>query len=101
MQIEIVAQLRNEIVSPKRGITDDLPSGRKKTHRCAVAVRGSRRLNCGVKTNRILATIFVLEKTRKRNQRVNAFLKAGGRESKAEVVPTTDLLMQTPLSHEG
>jgi len=66
-----------------------------------MAVRCSHRLNSGVKTNRILTTIFVLEKTRKRTQRVNAFLKAGGRESKAEVVSVTDLLMQGHFSHEG
>jgi len=63
-----------------------------------MAVRCSHRLNCGVKTNRILTTIFVLEKTRKRTQRVNVFLKAGGRESKAEVVSVTDLVTESALS---
>ena len=66
-----------------------------------MAVRCSHRLNYDVKTNRILTTIFVLEKTRKRTQRVNAFLKAGGRESKAEVVSVTDLLMKSLFSQEG
>ena len=63
-----------------------------------MAVRCSHRLNYGVKTNRILTTIFVLEKTRKRTQRVNAFLKAGGRETKAEVVSVTDLFMESTFS---
>ena len=63
-----------------------------------MAVRCSHRLNFGVKTNRILTTIFVLEKTRKRTLRVNAFLKAGGRESKAEVVSVTDLVTESALS---
>jgi hypothetical protein len=54
-----------------------------------------------MKTNSILTSIFVLEKTRKRAQRVNPFLKAGGHESKAEVVSVTDLLMQSLFSHEG
>jgi|GEM_PF-3374014 len=55
-----------------------------------------------MRTKSTQTTIFVfLEETRKRAQRVNGFLKAGGRESKAEVVPTTDLLLQAPLSHEG
>ena len=63
-----------------------------------MAVRGSHHLNSGVKTNRILTTIFVLEKTRKRTQRVNAFLKASGLESKAEVVSITDLVTESALS---
>jgi hypothetical protein len=54
----------------------------------------------GMKRNNIPTSVFVV-KTRKRSQRVNTFPKAGGRERRAEVVPTTDLLMQTPLSHEG
>src|SRR6266436_1493550 len=98
MQIEIVVRFRNEIVYLKRGSTDDLASDRKKSHPCAIAVRGSHRLNSGVKTNRILTTIFVLEKTRKRTQRVNAFLKASGPESKAEVVSITDLVTESALS---
>jgi len=75
-----------------------LASGTAKSHPCAMAVRCSQRLNSGVKTNRILTTIFVLEKTRKRTQRVNAFLKAGGRESKAKVVSVTDLVTESALS---
>jgi hypothetical protein len=63
-----------------------------------MAVRCSHRLNSGVKTNHILTTIFVLEKTRKRTQRVNTFLKAAGRESKAEVVSVTDLVTESALS---
>jgi hypothetical protein len=48
-----------------------------------------------VKTNSILTTIFVSEKTWKRTQRVNGFLKAGRRESKAEVVSVTDLVTES------
>jgi hypothetical protein len=51
-----------------------------------------------MKTNSFLTTIFVLEKTRKRTQRVNAFLKASGPESKAEVVSITDLVTESALS---
>jgi hypothetical protein len=77
----------------ERGNTDHLASGTEKSHSRAIAARWSRRVNCGVKTNRfmtILTIIFVAEKTRKRAQRVNAF--------KAEVVPITDLLMQSAFS---
>jgi len=51
-----------------------------------------------VKTNSILTSIFVSEKMWKRTQRVNAFLKAGGRETKAEVVSVTDLFMESAFS---
>jgi hypothetical protein len=51
-----------------------------------------------MKTNSFLASIFVSEKTRKRAQRVNAFLKAGGHESRAEVVSVTDLFMESAFS---
>jgi hypothetical protein len=51
-----------------------------------------------MKTNSSLTSIFVSEKTRKRAQRVNAFLKAGGHESRAEVVSVTDLFMESAFS---
>jgi hypothetical protein len=51
-----------------------------------------------MKTNSFLISIFVSEKTRKRAQRVNAFLKAGGHESRAEVVSVTDLFMESAFS---
>jgi hypothetical protein len=54
----------------------------------------------GMKTNNILTSVFVV-KIRKRSQRVNTFLKVDGRERRTEVVPATDLLMQTPLFYEG
>ena len=53
-----------------------------------------------MKTNSILTSIFVM-KTRKRFERVNLLLKAGGYESRAEIVSVTDLLMQSLFSHEG
>jgi len=46
--------------------------------------------NLRMKTNSFLTSIFVSEKTRKRAQRINAFLKAGGRESETEVVSAAD-----------
>jgi hypothetical protein len=48
--------------------------------------------------NRILTTIFVLEKTRKRTQRVNASLMASGPKSKAEVISITDPVTESTLS---
>jgi len=48
-----------------------------------------------VKTNSILTSIFVSEKMWKRTQRVNDFVKAGGRETKAEVVSVTDLVTES------
>jgi hypothetical protein len=78
----------------ERGNTDHPASGTEKSHSRAIAARWSRRVNCGVKTDRfmtILTIIFVSEKTRKRAQCVNPFLKA-------EVVPITDLLMQSAFS---
>jgi len=54
----------------------------------------------GVKTNNILTSVFVV-KIRKRSQRVNTFPKMDGRERRTEVVPATDLVMQTPLFYEG
>ena len=53
-----------------------------------------------MKPNNILASVFLV-KTGKRAQHVNTLPKVGGRERRAEVVPVTDLLMQTPLSDEG
>jgi hypothetical protein len=54
----------------------------------------------GMKTNNILISVFVV-KTRERSQHANTFPEVGGRERRAEMVPVTDLLMQTPLSYEG
>jgi hypothetical protein len=51
-----------------------------------------------MKTNSFLTSIFVSEKTGKRGRRVTGFLKAGGHESKAEVVSVTDLFMQSAFS---
>jgi len=51
-----------------------------------------------MKTNWFLTSIFVSEKTGKHARRVNAFLKTGGRESKAEVVSVNDLFMQSAFS---
>jgi hypothetical protein len=51
-----------------------------------------------MKTNSFLTSIFVSEKTRKRGQRVNAFLKAGGHETKAKIVSVTDLFLQSAFS---
>jgi hypothetical protein len=50
--------------------------------------------------NRVLTSVFV-GKPRRGSERANPFFQADGRESKAEVVSITDLLMQTPPSHEG
>jgi len=54
-----------------------------------------------MKTNSLLITIFVFERAPTRAQRVNPFLSVGSRESKAEVVSRTDLLMQSLFSQEG
>jgi hypothetical protein len=51
-----------------------------------------------MKTNGILTIIFVSEKTRKRAQRGNAFLKAGGRESETEVDSVTDSYVESAFS---
>jgi hypothetical protein len=51
-----------------------------------------------MKTNGAVTSIFASEKTWKRSQRINAFLKAGGRESKAEVVSITDVVTESALS---
>jgi hypothetical protein len=51
-----------------------------------------------MKTNSFLTSIFVSEKTQKRAQRANAFLKAGRQENKAEVVSVTDIFMESAFS---
>jgi hypothetical protein len=53
-----------------------------------------------MKTKSILTNVFVV-KTRKRSQRVKPLPEVGGLENRAEVVLANDLLLQTPLSHEG
>lgn len=52
-----------------------------------------------MKTNSILTSIFVM-KTRKRFERVNLLLKAGGHESKAAVVSVTDPYTESVFSQE-
>jgi hypothetical protein len=51
-----------------------------------------------MKTNSFLTSIFACEKTRKRAQRVTAFVKAGGHKSKAEVVSVNDLFIESVFS---
>jgi hypothetical protein len=51
-----------------------------------------------MKTNSFLTSIFVSEKTQKRAERVNAFLKADGHESKAEVVSVNDSYAESAFS---
>ena len=53
-----------------------------------------------MKKNGFLIGTFVLE-TARNALSVNPFLKAGGRESKTDVVSVNDLLMQSLFSHEG
>jgi hypothetical protein len=48
-----------------------------------------------MKRNSFLTRVFVSEK---RAQRVNAFLTAGGHESKVEVVAVSDLFMESAFS---
>jgi hypothetical protein len=48
-----------------------------------------------MKTNSFLTSIFVSEKTGKRARGVTGFLKAGGHESKAEVVSVNDLCIES------
>jgi len=51
-----------------------------------------------MKTNGCLTSISVSEKTWKRIQRINASLKVGGGESKAEGISVTDLFMPSAFS---
>jgi len=80
----------------ERGSIDHLGGRNKKSHPCVVAIPLWQSVNSERETNRFLTSIFVLEKTRERSQRVN--LKAGGRESKAEVVSVTDSYAKSAFS---
>jgi hypothetical protein len=85
---------------PERGSTSHLARGTEKSLTCAVAAVWSQAISLRMKKKSFLTSIFVSEKTGKRAQRINVFLKADGHESKTETVSVSDLFLQGAVSKE-